>query len=308
METLKTPVATPNSQEVARTFVAHMGDAKRPREAALVFSQISPREGGNKRTTRLLAHAYLRGEIKKTGFSTFEQQRLEAIHNHLKMEDEKYLAEKNGKFTKMDKARLVIQAKFKPLNGMTNEEKTAMFKEAGYTDDEINKLTPSKTLLSGAIGAGLAGAENAIKGVALAKDDLLPLADNLPPIAKGAIVGGSLLAYMGAYAFLADGNTKLIKQNGISSNPLISSIYFLSDKLYPDKIRDRLSKGIPTALDTLQHVLLFVIPTLAATGEANKVVATTAVATAMNLLYAGVSYATHAIKDKFQRKRAASDK
>jgi hypothetical protein len=296
-----TPPSVKNSQEISHIFASRILESKSNKEAAIVFSQISPHEGGSKRKTNKHALAYLRGEAPKTGFSGYEQRRLEAIRDHLKNEDQKYLESKQGNFTQKDKVRLLFQAKSKYLSGMSKKESISMYKEAGYSDDEINKITLTKTLVSAGIGFAMAGTDHAAKILVTINDKLLPITDNLPANTTGAIVAGSLIAYTGTYALLTEANMKLTKKAGISANALVTSLYFLSDKLLPNKTRDWISRGTPIALDTAQHAALYTIPTLAATGDPNKVVAATLVSTAINLLYAAGSFAVLGIKNKFGR-------
>ncbi len=279
-------------QEVAHTFALHVLKAKSDKKAAKEFARFHTPDGNSRRKTRKAALEYLREKRKPEFseetqvFSLEDQQKLTEIRREFLFKDSEYLERKKDNFNFYDRANLIFKVKSGRFRGLGKEEREQIYKDVGYTDDEINKITGKKLLFSTAISTGLAFVAFGAKGVATAYEKIVPFIDQVPDNRKGLAVGAALTLNALSYAALTVQNLRLTKKEGVSTNNNVTGTYLLGDKLFPNRARDGLAVGLPVVYNMFSQARdAGIVEAIA--GNPDKIIAGSAMGTAFNLALVG---------------------
>jgi hypothetical protein len=288
-------VPTGTSQDVAYKLASYLLVARSDKKAATIFSHESYIEDTSRRKTKKIALQYLRKErldpgsesgMTNVGLSENQQQKLIQIRQELTDADRTYLEEKKDNFTTKDRAMLLFKAKSSRLNGLNKEEKIQMYREAGYSEDDILKITGKKLLLSTGISTALTLASNGITSAAIAHEKIIPFIENIPNNYSGLAVGASLVTYIASYAYITEQDLKLTKKYGGSTNPYVTGVYLAGNRLFPNRARDWLARGLPIGTNAITHAVAVPAIIESVTANSDKIIAGSLAGSAFNVTLA----------------------
>lgn len=276
-------------QDVAAVFAEHMQEAASDKRAVKIFTRFVSKEKRPRRETKVLAVQYLHEQRKEDSsyispLSKAEQESLREIRERLASLDQQKLGQKEDAFTGLDRTRLIMKAKSKKMSGLDKEQSEAMYREAGYSDEDISKISGKKMALSAGIGVALTIPSEILRDGSAAQGKL-PLLDQIPNAdLKWAMAAGAI-TYVGSLAAVIRSNFKLTEKVGASTFPALTGLYYLSDKMVSNKVRDRLAKGFSMGSDMLLQTAAMATAT-AASGDLRRAVAVSAITTAFNTITA----------------------
>jgi len=304
------PSSAPNErQEVAYKFASYLLAAKSDKKAATIFSHTKslaeprltrsfPRCVPSKlyakkerRESRKAALQHLQQQRRseepiETKLSEEQLEKLTTIRQELAVVDQAYLEEKKDNFSTIDRAMILFKAKSARLNGLNKEEKIQMYREAGYSEDEILKITGKKLLLSTGLSTALTLASNGFTSAAVAHEKIIPFIENIPENYSGLAVGASLLTYIASYAYITEQDLKLTKKFGGSTNPYVTGVYLAGNRLLPDRARDWLARGLPIGTNTITHAIAAPAIIESVTANTDKIIAGSLAGSAFNVALA----------------------
>ncbi len=299
-------------QEVADIFASHVLKAKSDRKAAREFARLYTPEDGSRRKTKKAALEYLRQKRQPDFseeaqvFSPEDQQKISEVRREFLFEDSRCLNEKQGNYSFYDRASLVFKVKAGRFNGLTKEERLQAYRDVGYTPDEINKITGKKLLFSTVLSTGLAITSLGIKAGVTVYEKIVPFLDQIPDAKKGVAVGAAIAINTLSYAVLTAQNLRLTKREGVSMNNNVTGLYFLSDRLLPNRARDTLTVGTPILYNIFSQVRdAGIVEAIAANPD--KIVAGSAAGTVFNLALAGVCEIWMRKRGKGQNAKSSSN-
>jgi hypothetical protein len=322
---LNDALRTSASQDVAYKLASYLLVAKSDKKAATIFSytdssssfphpllsfrrrpESSSPQDLSRRKIEKQALNYLRDqrrsdESTETDLSEDHKQELAQIRQKLAIADDVYLEEKKDNFGLRNRAWLLLKAKSARLNGLNKEEKIQMYREAGYSESDILKITGKKLLISAGLSTALTFAANGITGAAIANDNLIPFVHDIPQNYNSLSVGASLLTYIGSYVYVTEKNLKLTKKFGVSTNPSVTGIYLAGNRLLPDRTRDWMARGIPIGLNSITHTVVYPAIIEGVTANSDKIIAGSLTSSAINIALA-MGY------EAFMKKKAARGK
>lgn len=259
-------------QEVAFTLATYISRAKTDKEAVKIFANSSGFEYGPQRQARKLAKMYLnnpQGENTEMGLLPADQERLMVIRRELSDTATEKLAEKKGKISTRERVSILLQAKFK--SGLDREQRIKMYKEAGYTDDEILFINGSK-IAGTVIGNIVIGTGSwAGLGVFTVYDNALPFFHLIPSSTEMAFAAIGI--YTASYIANTEQNLRLTKTFGASIGTLTTGLFALGNRLLPEKERDWIARVIPVLEDGIARSGLYAGAVAGITGDPHKVIA-----------------------------------
>lgn len=202
--------------------------------------------------------------------------------SHGKTEDvARELEKKKGEFSMLERTRILFQAKFK--SGLNEKQRIEMYKEAGYTDDEILGITRKKIVGTVALNGALGTAAWLGLGAVTKYDNALPLLDRVP--SSAALALASIAIYTASYIGNTEQSLRLTKTIGTSMNGYTTSLYALGNRLLPEKARDWIARGFPIGLDTLLRAGLYSGAIAVGTGDAHKIIVGNLFGASLNVIY-----------------------
>ena len=281
-----------DKQEVAYVLSSHITRAKSDKKTASLFSKSEEASSDrSRRRTYKQTRAYLRqqrSEVKlfDTELSGSERAAVDAIRSSLAEKDKIYLQEKKGSFSAKERGKLLFEAKVSPLSGLGKAEKLQMYREAGYTDDEISGITGKKLLFSAGISTPLSLTSQFGRINSAVHEDIVPFIGNIPEADMKTAAVASVLTYIGSFALLTEQNLRLTKKYGASANTTVTGLYLLGDRLLPNSLRDWASRGLPLSYDTAVNAFGFAAVAQGLTGDSKSVVAGALTAAAFNVTIA----------------------
>lgn len=299
-------------QHVALVLSNHLSRARVSKKTARRFSWRYELEGVPRKEMKKRALVYLHSSQQEQpqGFQ-FEdaeaaekmEENIDTIRREIATRQEQRLQEKEEKgFSASDRAVLLFKAKSKRLSGQTEEERVQMYKEAGYTDKEIEGITGKKFAVSTAVTMGLAGFSLSARVGASLFDKIVPFSDILP---GNTGVAASIASYTGSYVVFAGQNLRLTKdKEGTSANAPLTVLYYAGNRLVSSRTRDLIAVGAPTAANTVFYGGLYTAIVEGTTGSSNKVIAANVVSTGLNLLYSAGAEAWIRHKERKVKKAA----
>jgi hypothetical protein len=191
------------------------------------------------------------------------------------------LEKKKGKFSTLERTKILFQAKFK--SGLDKDQRVEMYKEAGYTDDEILGIT-GKKIIGTAAANGILGTAAWFGLGAVTAYDNAPILNHIPSSTLMALA--SIGIYTASYIINTEQNLRLTKTIGASMNTYTTSLYALGNRLLPEKTRDWIARGFPIALDTVLRIGLYSGAVAGITGDPHKVSVGCLAGAALNAVYA----------------------
>jgi hypothetical protein len=277
----------PNSQEVAAIFARYLARAEARRHAVRTFT-LGYEGGGSILKTRRLAKKHLSGKdsSKNKGLSEKGREILDEIFEDQLAQEEETVEGKIGKFTIRDRTKLLFRAKLKRVSGLTDDERDEMYREAGYSEDEIKGVTGKNLASSVAVTAGLTALSEGVRGGGVVFDKFIPLVEQLPGKTGVLLSAGG---YTAAYVLFAWESRRLTEKTGTSANASVTGLYAMADKLLPNKARDVIAVGIPVAMDAAVHTAAYTAGVGAATGDLDKITAGNVTSIGLTLAFAGGS-------------------
>lgn len=279
----------PNSQEIAYTFATHLSRVKIVRKVARKYARDYDTDI-SRRKLRKQASAFLQasrdGSHEGVVLEEKEKEKITRLHQEISRREREHLEKKRGNFPTIERASLLFKAKLKRINGLSEDERMQMYKEAGYTDEEIDGITGKKIASSLAVTAGLTAVSEGVRVGGTVYDQLIPLAENLPGKAGAAV---SVAAYTASYIIFTLENLRLTKKTGISSNASVTGLYAMGNRLLPNKARDTIAVGVPVAADALLHSAAYTAVIGGVTGDPTKIVAGNLTSIGLTLAFAGGS-------------------
>ena len=295
------------SQDVAYKLASYLLVAKSDKKAATIFahtniSSLSVEMGQlarlgvegsfpRRRESRKAALQYLQQKRRsedpvQTSLSSEQKQKLDQIRQELFIVDQAYLDEKKDNFSGPDRAALLFKAKVSKFSGLNKEEKIQMYREAGYSEDEILKITGKKLLLSTGISTALTFASNGLTSAAIAHEKIIPFIENIPDNYSGLAVGASLITYIASYAYITEQDLRLTKKFGGSTNPYVTGVYLAGNRLLPDRARDWFARGLPIGTNSITHAVAIPAIIESVTANQDKIIAGSIAGSAFNVALA----------------------
>lgn len=198
-----------------------------------------------------------------------------------KTEEKAKIQNKKGKFSTLDRAGILFQAKFR--SGLNKEERVEMYREAGYSDDEILSITGKKLVGTAAANIALGVSAWAGLGAITKYDNVLPMLNQIP--SSAALALASIGVYTASYVINTEQNLRLTKNIGASMNTYVTGLYALGNRLLPEKVRDGIARGFPIGLDTFLRAGLYSSAIAVGTGDAHKVIMGNLFGAALNTIY-----------------------
>lgn len=271
-------------QEVAFTLATHISRAKIDKKAVEVFANFAGSEYGSQKQAKKLAKMYLdnpQAENTEAILLPADQKRLMALRQEISNVATEKLAEKKGKMSTQERISLLLQAKFK--SGLSKEQRVKMYKEAGYTGDEILRINGGKMVGTFAINSVL-GTVSLLGLAAFAKyDNAFIFLNEIPSSTLLAIA--SIAVYTASYAYITEQNLRLTKTFGVSTGTLTTGLFALGDRLLPEEERDWIARLVPIIEDGITRNGIFTGGIAAITGDAHKIIAGNLFCIALNAVY-----------------------
>ncbi|MDP3941035.1 MAG: hypothetical protein Q8Q49_01860 [bacterium] len=261
-------------QQAAFVYASHLVKPRVRNEAASI---LASREGIRKRTAREMVEQVVFGEDGNIPGDL--QGRVLPIYDVVFTAREHKIAEKQGQFTKLDRIGLVARTKFR--SGLTKEERLQMFREAGYADDEISKITGTTFAVSAGLTAGITAIATGSRLAAAVHDRAVPFIHSIPEQDLKTAAVLSLVAYVASFGAASAENVRVTKEIGGSMNALVTSLYFIGDRVLPDFMRNIVATGIPVTIDAMQNGL-YILGIAQISGDPHKIIAENLTGVAIN--------------------------
>jgi len=294
----------PDEQEVAYTFYGHLMAARSDRKAAKIFTRTLAPEGRSQRQIKKAALAYLRQTQAESSqeappFSPSEVELLTDIRSELAATDQAQLDEKKGSFSKLDRTRIML--KLNSGHALTESERRGAYLEAGYTKDQIAKVTGKKFLVTNILGnATWAMSDFVLKPIFTTHPDIIPHLNSIahdPKIASAAII-----ASLATDGLTIEQDLRLTKTIGMSESNVITGAYMAGETLF----ENRRTPGRLARLCAYTNTVLFGGGYAALTqlsGNTEDLVSGSMAVAGFNIALAGGLEGWKRIAEKKQRKR-----
>ncbi len=279
--------APQNYQDSAYALASGLAKCKRNKLISREEARAARRDRRSARQVRKETLLYLRGAPieELSHLSDFDQARIDSRLVELTAQDASVLESKKDQFSNLDRTKLLFKAKAGRRSGLTKEERAEMYKDAGYTDLQIQGLT-GKQRLSALLATGiLSGASEGARAVATTHPDLIPYLDHLSGRSGTIASSAALGLYSLSYGLFAWQNLRFAREGFASGNTFLTEIYLGGDMLFPDNIRDLLAWGAPVAGTLFTHGALLTAAIEGTTGNTKSVIAGNLAGAGANALY-----------------------
>jgi hypothetical protein len=271
-------------QNTARVLARYRAGRRDRQVARTIFVNTIPNElgtalGSPEQTRKLAAR------LQPDRLAPSDQQRFAAIEEAVADDTAETLASRQTDYSKWERAGLVwATKKRKGLN------KDTMLTEAGYSEREIAGITKKGAAKTIGADTVLTSISYLLGGLAIFKDSIV---NSIPNSTTALLATGA--AYVGSFLLLTRQNLGLTEEQGASFNVWATGMYAAANRLFSEKIRNRIAQIVPVITDTLQRSAI--LGTVAGfTGDAHKIIAANATNAVLNFGYAiGI--------DAFRRKK-----